>query len=143
MAHILLADDHVPIASLLASRLRQRGDTLIWAPDGMRALTAVQTCHLNLILLDLHLPLLNGLEVLEYLKADPASRSIPVIILSACDDIVTMRRCFALGASDYLIKPIWLREVLIRISAVLLAQAQAAPVMPIVPAVGQPVGWTE
>jgi len=60
----------------------------------------------RLVLLDLKLPRLSGAEVLEQLKADPRTQPIPVVILSSSQEAVDIRRCYALGANSYVVKPV-------------------------------------
>jgi class 3 adenylate cyclase len=75
------------------------------AENGQRALEALRAGSFDLMLLDIQMPELNGYEVLERMKADPALRDIPVIVLSASDETERVARCVEMGAEDYLPKP--------------------------------------
>jgi CheY-like chemotaxis protein len=80
------------------------------AKDGQAALQLLAerqqtSSNVDLILLDIMMPIMSGYEVLEHLKADPALRHIPVIVISAMDEIESVVRCVELGAEDYLAKP--------------------------------------
>src|SRR5207244_2542554 len=81
------------------------GFTVAIAENGRRALEELRAAKFDLLLLDIQMPELNGYEVLEQLKADPALRDIPVIVLSASDEIERVARCIEMGAEDYLPKP--------------------------------------
>lgn len=102
---ILVVDDNEMNRDLLSRRLQRQGHKVFMAIDGQDALASVQTQPFDLILLDIMMPGMNGYDVLERLKADPAYRHIPVIMISALDDIESVVRCIELGAEDYLFKP--------------------------------------
>lgn len=103
--NILVVDDNEMNRDLLSKRLRRQGLTVVLAEHGRQALDEVRSQSFDLILLDIMMPELNGYEVLEQLKADPLLRHIPVIMISALDDIESVVRCIELGAEDYLFKP--------------------------------------
>lgn len=75
------------------------------AENGQQALELLKEQPVDLVLLDIIMPLMTGYEVLEHLKTNPALRHIPVIMISALDDIDSIVRCIELGAEDYLLKP--------------------------------------
>jgi adenylate cyclase len=102
---ILVVDDNEMNRDLLSRRLQRQGHKVFMATDGRDALAVVQTQSFDLILLDIMMPGMNGYEVLERLKADPNYAHIPVIMISALDDIESVVRCIELGAEDYLFKP--------------------------------------
>jgi adenylate cyclase len=102
---ILIVDDNEMNRDLLSRRLQRQGYTVAMATDGKDALASVQTQPFDLILLDIMMPVMNGYDVLAHLKADPLYRHIPVIMISALDDIESVVRCIELGAEDYLFKP--------------------------------------
>ncbi|MBF2079117.1 MAG: response regulator [Synechococcales cyanobacterium T60_A2020_003] len=102
---ILVVDDNEMNRDLLSRRLQRQGHKVFMAIDGQDALASVQTQPFDLILLDIMMPGMNGYDVLERLKTDPAYRHIPVIMISALDDIESIVRCIELGAEDYLFKP--------------------------------------
>src|SRR5207247_6581844 len=91
---------------ILARRLAREGYTRVaTADDGRQALALLQEQPFDLVLLDIMMPEVNGYEVLERLKADERLRHIPVIMISAVDQIESVIRCIELGAEDYLPKP--------------------------------------
>ena len=104
---ILVVDDNESNRSLLFRRLTREGHEVIEAESGRRALEclAVEAEGVDLILLDLMMPEMNGFEVLERLKADPRLRDVPVIMISGLREADSVIRCIEAGAEDYLPKP--------------------------------------
>ncbi|NJO40058.1 MAG: response regulator [Cyanobacteria bacterium CRU_2_1] len=102
---VLVVDDNEMNRDLLSRRLQRQGFTVVMAEDGQQALDKLQTQPFDLVLLDVMMPQMNGYQVLEHLKADPNLRHIPVIMISALDDMDSVVRCIELGAEDYLFKP--------------------------------------
>lgn len=104
-AHILIVDDQEDNRSVLERRLRRQGHTVESAAGGLSALDMLGRESFDLVLLDVLMPDLDGLAVLERMKADPATRDIPVIMISALDDVASVVRCIERGAEDHLPKP--------------------------------------
>lgn len=104
-SRVLVVDDNEANRDVLSRRLRRQGITSVTAENGTQALDMVRSNPYDLILLDIMMPEMNGYQVLETLKADPALQHIPVIMISAVDDIDSVVRCIELGAEDYLFKP--------------------------------------
>jgi adenylate cyclase len=102
---LLLADDDEPNRELLCRRLKKLGYLVKAVGDGREALELVRTGQFDLVLLDLLMPGLDGREVLARMKADPALRHLPVIMISALDQVDGIVRCIELGAEDYVAKP--------------------------------------
>jgi class 3 adenylate cyclase len=102
---VLVVDDNEVNRDLLARRLQRQGHVVTVAVDGSQALELMRSAPFDLVLLDIMMPQMNGYEVLEHLKADEKLRYIPVIMISAVDDIDSIVRCIELGAEDYLSKP--------------------------------------
>ncbi len=102
---ILVVDDTEANRDLLSRRLRRQGHTVATADGGKSALEAVAKSQFDLLLLDLMMPDINGLEVLNRLKANPAHQHIPVMMISALDEIDSIVRCIEAGAEDYIPKP--------------------------------------
>jgi DNA-binding response OmpR family regulator len=104
--HILVVDDNEDNRYTLERRLRREGFAAITCvEDGEKALAALESEPYDLVLLDIMMPGLSGYEVLERIKADTAFRDIPVIMISAVDEMDSVIRCIELGADDYLGKP--------------------------------------
>jgi adenylate cyclase len=102
---LLIVDDIEANRDLLSRRLKRQGHTIVMAENGRQALEQLQQQQFDIILLDIMMPEMNGYEVLEHLKKDPTLRHIPVIMISALDDMDSVIRCIELGAEDYLFKP--------------------------------------
>jgi DNA-binding response OmpR family regulator len=128
-ADILIVDDEPANLRLLSDMLVDQGYQVRLAPSGKLALMNVRTTPPDLILLDIRMPGLSGFEVCEQLKADPQTRAIPVIFVSAMDEIEDKVKAFALGGVDYVTKPFRVEEVLARVEthlALTLLQRQLA-----------------
>jgi adenylate cyclase len=104
-AHVLVVDDNQDIREMLCFQIQLDGHSVAQAEHGRRALELMQARSFDLVLLDVMMPYMNGYEVLEHLKADATLRHIPVIVISAFDDLDSIVRCIKLGAEDYLFKP--------------------------------------
>jgi class 3 adenylate cyclase len=102
---ILVVDDNEDNRDMLARRLRRQGYEVLIAVGGHAALDALAGAPVDLVLLDVMMPDLDGYAVLQKLKADPALRDIPVLMISALDELDSVVRCIQLGAEDYLGKP--------------------------------------
>jgi adenylate cyclase len=102
---LLLADDDEPNRELLCRRLEKLGYEVTAVGNGLEALNGVRAGQFDLVLLDLLMPGLDGREVLARMKADPALRHLPVIMISALDQVEGIVRCIELGAEDYVAKP--------------------------------------
>ena len=103
---LLIVDDNEDNRYTLTRRLRREGyENLTTSADGQEALDLLRSRPFDLVLLDVMMPGLNGYEVLERLRADLALRHVPVIMISALDEIDSVIRCIELGAEDYLSKP--------------------------------------
>jgi two-component system alkaline phosphatase synthesis response regulator PhoP len=124
---ILIVEDEKDIVKMLDYNLKKEGYKVIVADDGEEALDAANTKHPDLILLDLMLPGLDGLEVCKELKNERKTKSIPVIMLTAksqeSDKVVGLE----LGADDYVTKPFSPRELIARIKAVLRRGKEKLP----------------
>ncbi len=104
-ARILVVDDNETNRDVLARRLRQEDYLLEMACDGRQALELLQLQQFDAVLLDIMMPEIDGMEVLQRMKADDDLRHLPVIVISALDDMESVIRCIELGAEDYLPKP--------------------------------------
>lgn len=112
---ILIVDDTPANLRLLSGILTQRDYMVRPATDGALALAAAQADPPDLILLDIMMPNMSGYEVCEQLKADTRTRDIPVIFISAKQEILDKVSAFSLGAVDYITKPFQAEEVLVRV----------------------------
>ncbi len=102
---LLVVDDDEMNRDLLSRQLKRLGHTVMVAENGRRALEAIETHSFDLILLDIIMPEINGFLVLQKLKKHDAWRHIPVIMISAVDEMDSVVRSIEMGAEDYLLKP--------------------------------------
>jgi adenylate cyclase len=102
---ILVVDDNEGNREILSRRLMRDGYKAISAEDGRRALDLVRGQAIDLVLLDVMMPEMDGYEVLKRLRSDETLRHIPVLMISALDEMDSVIRCIELGAEDYLPKP--------------------------------------
>lgn len=123
-ANILVVDDKPDNVRLLSTILTAQGYQVRKALNGQRAIATVQEFPPTLILLDVMMPEMNGYEVCAKLKTSPQTSSIPVIFLSALDDVVDKVKAFDVGAVDYITKPFNSKEVLARVANQLTIQSQ-------------------
>jgi len=124
MARILVVEDEADIRQVLAYSLGQSGHEVLIAERGELALGLVREKRPDLVLLDLMLPDIPGLEICRAIKADASLRIIPVIMVTARSEEIDRVVGFELGADDYVVKPFSVRELILRIQAV-LKRAQA------------------
>ncbi len=122
---ILVVDDEPDALEVLGFKLKEAGYTPIFATDGARAIAVARDERPALIVLDLMLPEIDGLEVCKILRRDPATAMIPVIMLTARAAEMDRVLGLELGADDYVTKPFSPRELVLRIKK-LLARAKAA-----------------
>jgi signal transduction histidine kinase len=123
-ANILLVDDTPSNLDVLTAMLKEQGYRVRPAINGELALEAVKAAPPDLILLDINLPRMNGYEVCARLKADDGAKDIPVIFISALNDIDAIVKAFEVGGVDYITKPFKLREVLARVATHLMLVQQ-------------------
>ncbi len=117
--HILCIEDEVDIQEIIAYNLQKAGYLVSQAEDGLKGLALAKKLLPDLILLDVMIPNLNGMQVCERLKADSKTQSIPIIILSAKSEESDIIGGLSLGADDYMTKPFSQAELLARIKVAL------------------------
>lgn len=116
MKKILFIEDEATLQKTLGELLRDEGYQVIGALDGESGLNLAKTQSPDLIILDLILPKMHGLEVLRHLKETPETKDIPIIILTNLEDIENIEKALELGATTYLVKANYtLEEVLSKI----------------------------
>jgi two-component system phosphate regulon response regulator PhoB len=119
MAQILIVEDERDLVDLLQFNLKQAGHETSFALDGEQALERVKQKVPDLVLLDLMLPDIPGTEICKQLKSSPRTHNVPVIMVTARSDEVDRVVGFELGADDFVTKPFSVRELMLRIKAVL------------------------
>ncbi len=124
---ILIVDDTPANLSLLSGMLLERGYIVKVATHGRRALAIAEAARPDLVMLDITMPEMDGYEVCRALKARPETRDVPVLFLSALDDVADKLQAFRAGGVDYVTKPFQVEEVLARVETqVRLARLQRA-----------------
>jgi two-component system phosphate regulon response regulator PhoB len=116
---ILVAEDEPDVLNLLAGNLKTAGYQVLKAEDGESALEQARTAMPSLIVLDIMLPEMSGLEVCRVLKSQPSTRIIPVLMLTSKAEEVDRIVGLELGADDYVTKPFSPRELVLRIRSIL------------------------
>jgi DNA-binding response OmpR family regulator len=124
MAAILVIDDDLSFRELLQLHLLSAGHTIRAAKDPEEGLRSLLEHSADLILLDLDLPYLSGFEVLEALRSDPASRKIPVIVLTGRGDEDTYIRCRKIGVDGFLTKPLKREQLITAVGTTLATRKQ-------------------
>ena len=114
---ILIVDDDPHAVEILTRMLEREGYECTGAAGGPAALETVQNRAIDVILLDVMMPGMDGLQVCERLRGDETLRQIPVILVTAKDDMETRSKGMALGVSEYLTKPVNKKEFLTRLEA--------------------------
>jgi DNA-binding response OmpR family regulator len=122
MSLIFIVDDDPDVRELVKYKLVQQGHDVRTASDGQEALRLVPAAHPALLLLDVMMPGISGFDVLTQLRAQEATKMLPIIMLTAKAQEADVERGLALGANDYMVKPFSPRELMNRI------QAQLVPV---------------
>ena len=114
---VLVVDDDIAICEALERNLRLKGFTVQVVNDGEEAISAVETGPPDLVVLDIGMPKIDGIQVTEYLRK--RNYMMPICILSAQDEVADRVRGLEVGADDYLVKPFAFEELLARINALL------------------------
>ncbi|PWN05945.1 DNA-binding response regulator [Rhodohalobacter mucosus] len=116
---ILVVDDEQDLLDLIEYNLKKEGYNVIKAENGLEGIKAAREHHPNLVLLDIMMPKMDGIETCEHLRADPELKHIPIIFLTARSDEKTEIEGLDKGADDFITKPISTTKLLSRINAVM------------------------
>ncbi|OGQ80642.1 MAG: DNA-binding response regulator [Deltaproteobacteria bacterium RIFOXYA12_FULL_58_15] len=119
MARVLVIEDEQDLQKVLGYNLRQAGHEVLAALRGKEGLQLARETSPDFLILDLMLPDLSGTEICKIMKRDPKTRSIPILMLTAKGEEIDRVVGFELGADDYVVKPFSVRELLLRIDAIL------------------------
>jgi two-component system phosphate regulon response regulator PhoB len=126
-ARILIADDEASLRCLLQATLQSPELQVVQAMCGSDVLRLTAEQRFDMIILDWMMPGMTGIEVLERLRKEPKTASVPVLMLTARGQIKDQQRAMALGATDYVLKPFSPLELLEKITTILEKNAPAAP----------------
>ena len=127
MGRVLVVDDEPDVLLLCRLNLQQRGHELLEAPDGATALELARAQRPDAIVLDLMLPGIDGYEVLQTLRGDPLTASIPVLVLTAKSLRADRERSHGLGASAFLTKPFLPSELCEQVDSLVEAGRRSGP----------------
>lgn len=127
MAKIVVVEDEKDLQDLLTYNLEQAGHTVVAADRGAEGVRLVREQRPDVVLLDLMLPDISGTEVCRTIKNDPSCRRTAVVMLTARGEEVDRVVGFELGADDYVVKPFSVRELLLRVQAILRRSHPAEP----------------
>ena len=114
---IMVVDDDQDTVAILARHLQREGFVPIEANSGAQCLKLVQENEVDVILLDLMMPDMDGFQVVRELRANPVTAEIPVIMITARDDLDARAEGMRLGVSDFLAKPVFRRQLASRVRA--------------------------
>lgn len=127
---ILIVDDEETLKELLVYHLELSGYHVLTMADGLNALEVVRNQQIDLVILDVMLPGIDGLELCRRLRQHPSTRTLPILMLTALGDEIDRVVGLEMGADDYLTKPFGLREFLARVRALLRRSALSNPTAP-------------
>lgn len=125
-SRVLIVEDELDIRELVVHHLKREGYQVSAASSGEEALRQVQAAPPDLVLLDLMMPAMDGLEVCRRLRQDPATAMLPIVMLTAKGDEVDRVLGLEIGADDYVVKPFSPKELVARVRAV-LRRSRSAP----------------
>lgn len=123
MFHILVAEDDEALNKMISSKLKQENYGVFSAANGLEALDILEKQHIDLLISDIMMPEMDGYELVNSLR--DSYYTLPILIITAREDMEYMEKGFRCGADDYMIKPIRLKELILRVGA-LLRRAQIA-----------------
>lgn len=127
MPKVLIVEDDSDLSHVLDFNLRKEGFTTKIAGSGARALTSLRTDPPDLVILDLMLPDISGLDVCRKLRGDPVLKHIPVLMMTARGSEQDRLAGLESGADDYVVKPFSVRELVLRVKAVLRRTSHSSP----------------
>lgn len=117
MFHMLVVEDSINIRKLMVARLEQEGYVVFQAENGEAALEVLDTQHIDLIISDIMMPLMDGYELTRSLRE--ANFNIPILMVTAKESFQDKEKGFLAGADDYMVKPINMNEMVLRVAALL------------------------
>lgn len=112
---LLIVDDNPENLKVLGDMLRNEGYSVRAAKNGSQALASIESSEPDLLLLDVHMPEMDGFELCRIIRAKPQFKSLPIIFISALDDSFNKVQGFEAGGNDYMTKPFDLEEVKVRV----------------------------
>ncbi|MEM7754752.1 MAG: response regulator [Planctomycetota bacterium] len=118
-ASVLIVDDNAQNRELLSAYLEELGCSVGFAADGAAALSAMEASVPDLVLLDVMMPRMSGFQVCEWMKSRAETRGVPVIVVTALNEVGDVERAVDAGADDFLTKPVNRLELVVRVKSLL------------------------
>ncbi|MHB1128991.1 MAG: response regulator transcription factor [Ilumatobacteraceae bacterium] len=118
-ARVIVADDDLDLCELLEMKLRQSDYDVYTALGGVQALEMIRSVQPHLVILDIMMPSMSGMDVLRHMRLEPAIAGIPVILMTSKRQEEDVNAGFALGVVDYIIKPFNLRDLVSQVEKVI------------------------
>ncbi|MFC1563277.1 response regulator [candidate division KSB1 bacterium] len=118
---ILVVDDEKDIQNFIKFKLSKLGYNVFTADNGYDAIEKVKKFHPDLVLMDIRMPIMNGLKACEHIKNDPKLKNIPVVMVTAIGDLQSKIQAYQIGADDFIIKPIDIIVLVARVKSILEA----------------------
>ncbi|OGO04293.1 MAG: hypothetical protein A2Y73_00150 [Chloroflexi bacterium RBG_13_56_8] len=132
MARILIVDDDENVVDIVARALKSQDYAVLVAYGGHEAIDQLHMQRPDLIILDILMPEIDGLQVCKFIRMNPRLASVPVLFLSGKTEVEDRIRGFELGCDDYLMKPFHLNELILRVRALLRHTRRVAPNGPLI-----------
>lgn len=117
LLRILIVEDNPSMKKLMKARLVQEGYLVLEADNGLKALTLLESEHVDLIISDLMMPVMDGFELIELLRS--AGSQVPILVITAKESFEDKEKGFQVGTDDYMVKPIHMNEMILRVGALL------------------------
>ncbi len=127
MALIMIVDDDTRILRFMKRALTRQGHSILTVSDGDKAIDLFEERHVDLVILDVLMPHVDGIQVCRYIRQNPELESVPILFLTAKEGIADKVAGFEAGADDYLTKPFDMRELELRVEALLRTSSRNTP----------------
>jgi len=103
---IMIVDDCHTTRKLLGHYLKSRGYSVVFAENGLEALEKLGADNVNLVMTDLNMPFMDGMELIKTVRSDPALSDIPILMVTTENDDIEREEAYSIGANGYLVKPV-------------------------------------
>lgn len=121
---LLIVDDDIFLVDIMAFTLKQSGFEIIKAHNGQEAIDIINKEHIDLVLTDIMMPVMDGFELAANLRKNEATKNIPIIFLTAKSNVEDKNRGFNIGINDYVVKPFNLKDLVSRINKALSVESK-------------------
>lgn len=121
---LLIVDDDIFLVDIMAFTLKQSGFEIIKAHNGQEAIDIINKEHIDLVLTDIMMPVMDGFELAANLRKNEATKSIPIIFLTAKSNVEDKNKGYNIGINDYVVKPFNLKDLVSRINKALTIEAK-------------------